>query len=200
MSPTNPIAPPSTTAVTVASAAAAKMQSCSGTTPTAPAKADAFIVTAPAPSTSASSAPSDAPPDTPSTYGSASAFLSSTCSSVLASASSPPHANAPNARGARRFHTISCTTPGAGDIRLPRTWPTLIEKLPKVRPARTLAIDAMPSAVYNNDARARGAVNNSAATRTTSRIAGEYACDHHRITTSTWLKIVHSASVITGQP
>src|SRR6476620_6518866 len=74
---------------------------------TAPASADRFIAIAPVPAASASKAPRDAPPDTPSTYGSPSAFLSRTCSSVPASARSPPHANAANARGARNSHITS---------------------------------------------------------------------------------------------
>src|SRR5215831_4424221 len=68
---------------------------------TAPAKAPAGTIQAKAPSSIAVKAPTAAPPDTPSTYGSASGFLSSTWSSAPASASAPPVANAATARGSR---------------------------------------------------------------------------------------------------
>ena len=70
------------------------------------AKAPAGINHATAPSSIAVSAPTAAPPETPSTYGSASGLRSNTCNSAPAIASEPPVANAANARGSRSSCTI----------------------------------------------------------------------------------------------
>ena len=72
----------------------------------APANA-AGVTSAAAPTSSAASAPHAAPPDSPSTYGSASGLRSSTCIIVPASASSAPTANAAIARGRRSSRTTA---------------------------------------------------------------------------------------------
>ena len=59
------------------------------------------------PASMAASAPTAAPPEMPSTYGSASGLRSNTCIIAPASASRPPEANAASARGRRRSRTIA---------------------------------------------------------------------------------------------
>ena len=65
------------------------------------------------PSMSASRAVTEAPPDTPSTYGSASGLRNSTCSSAPARASRPPTPKAVSARGSRRSTTTSRASDGS---------------------------------------------------------------------------------------
>ena len=67
----------------------------------APASAAASTISVDAIRSSASRAPTEAPDETPSTYGSARGFLSSACIMRPARASAPPVANATSARLAR---------------------------------------------------------------------------------------------------
>ncbi len=67
----------------------------------APPKADTMISADPSPSSIAVRAETEAPPETPRIYGSASGLRNSTCNRLPASASSPPTANAVSARGRR---------------------------------------------------------------------------------------------------
>ena len=75
-----------------------------------PANADASTSHHAPPAIIATSAKPAAPPDTPSTYGSASGLRNSTCSSAPASASSAPHAKPASARGRRSVRTISANS------------------------------------------------------------------------------------------
>ena len=75
--------------------------------PKAPSAAAPSTPAAGRPAMIASSASTDAPPDTPSTYGSASGLRSSTCSIAPASARRPPTAKADKARGSRSSSTTS---------------------------------------------------------------------------------------------
>src|SRR5690606_28751080 len=72
---------------------------------------------------SASIAPTAAPPDTPSTYGSANGLRNNTCINAPANASKPPTANAASARGTRSCHRISAE--GAPQPLLPQITPTV---------------------------------------------------------------------------
>ncbi len=66
----------------------------------------AGMIAAARPASIAESAATAAPPEIPSTYGSASGLRSRTCSRAPANASSPPTANAASARGRRSSRTI----------------------------------------------------------------------------------------------
>ena len=81
----------------------------------APSAANPSTPMAGRPSMIASSAATDAPPDTPSTYGSASGLRSRTCSIAPDSASRPPTANAASARGSRSSRTTSRASDGASE-------------------------------------------------------------------------------------
>ena len=84
----------------------------------APANAAGITSTA-MPANSAASAPTAAPPEMPSTYGSASGLRSSTCISAPATASNPPTANPASARGRRNSRTIAARlSVGAASERL----------------------------------------------------------------------------------
>src|ERR1700737_4062020 len=76
-------------------------------------------------------APAAAPPDTPSTYGSASGLRSSTCISAPASASNPPPANADNARGNRNIQISSSIADDDMQPVLPHNAETASEAIPK---------------------------------------------------------------------
>ncbi len=75
--------------------------------PKAPSAAAPSTPAAGRPAMIASSASTEAPPDTPSTYGSASGLRSRTCSIAPASASRPPTAKADKALGKRNSSTTS---------------------------------------------------------------------------------------------
>ena len=81
----------------------------------APTAAEHCTAQSDAPSSSANKAPTDEPPETPSTYESASGLRNSACSSTPASASSAPMVNAESSRGARN----SSTTVRAGSAGSP---------------------------------------------------------------------------------
>ena len=81
----------------------------------APSAAEHCTAQSDAPSSSANKAPTDEPPETPSTYESASGLRNSACSSTPASASSAPMVNAESSRGARN----SSTTVRAGSAGSP---------------------------------------------------------------------------------
>ena len=84
----------------------------------APAKAEPEISNVPIPASIAKSAPTAAPPDNPSTYGSASGLRSSTCIKAPATANRPPVAKAARVRGRRRSSSkVRCNA-------LPSPWMT----------------------------------------------------------------------------
>ena len=96
----------------------------------APAKAPASINNEPAPSSIVPSAPAAAPPDTPSTYGSARGLRSNTCINAPATASNPPVANAARARGRRSCRTTSTFVESPCDSNACNTSSGAIDVLP----------------------------------------------------------------------
>ena len=98
-----------------------------------------------APAAIATSAATAAPPEMPSTYGSASGLRSSACSKAPDKASSPPTANAVNARGSRSSRTTVSTALSPGCHRARHTSPAPSGTLPMNSAAANIAMPAPTS-------------------------------------------------------
>ncbi len=95
------------------------------------------------------------PPDTPSTYGSASGLRSSICISAPASASSAPQAKAAPALGRRSPVTMPVARPSPLPVSACHTCPGDSRTLPSISEATSTATHASASSDHSRQAKPR---------------------------------------------